>query len=91
MSTIYQIIAYAILTGLFIAFIVLLLNKTIRYDLRDFCDKYKISLIAKMLDCDFCLSFWLSLAFCIAISITSSDYLFLFIPFFSTPITRFML
>lgn len=92
MSEVYQIIALAILISLIVAFIVLFLNKTtIRYKLRDYADLYKVSLIAKMLDCDFCLCFWLAVVLSIFVFLLFGNLLFLFIPILSTPISRFLL
>lgn len=88
MPTIYQIIIAALTT----AFIILFANKSeIRIKLRDWCDIKKLSLIAKMLDCDFCLSFWMNLLFAIVCTFISCDASWLFIPIFSTPLTRFLL
>lgn len=95
MPTIYKIIELA----LAVAFVILLSMKTeIRYKLRDYIDAFanrhgieKIRLISKMLDCDFCLSFWLSLAFAIVFAVASNDASWLYIPILSTPLIRFIL
>lgn len=88
MPTIYQIITIA----LFVAFIILVLNKNgYREIARNFCDKINLSLIAKMLDCDLCFSFWLSLFICLLLTFILRDVSFLLIPIFSTPITRIIL
>ena len=86
MPTLYQIILIALAT----AFIVLLLNKTERrYKLRDWFDLKGINLVAKMLDCDFCLCFWVSVA--LTIFAAAKDPTLIFIPIYSTPIARFLL
>jgi hypothetical protein len=55
MPTLYQ----AIVVALIATFIILFLGKTgLRIRLRDYYDKIGISILADMLDCDFCLSFW---------------------------------
>ncbi len=88
MPTIYKIIIIALL----VAFIILFANKSeIRIKLRDFCDEHKMPLIAKMLDCDFCLSFWAGVILSIAFAIATKDISCILIPFLSTPITRFLL
>lgn len=86
MSTLYQIILVALAT----AFIILFLNKTEwRYELRDWFDSKHISLIAKMLDCDFCLCFWISVF--LTTFIATKDPSLIFTPFYSTPIARYLL
>lgn len=88
MPTVYQIIILALLTS----FILLFLTKTgYRYTLRDFYDLAGFSKIAKMLDCDFCFSFWLSLGLATFLAILHRDLAWVITPIFSTPLTRFLL
>jgi len=95
MPTIYQITIIALLT----AFIILGATKTeIRYKVRDAFDslylKRKIKLyvlIASMLNCDYCFSFWMSLLISIVAFIISRDTTWLLTPILSTPIARFLL
>lgn len=75
-----------------VTFMILVLMKTgLRYKVRDEFDLQGISIIAKMIDCDLCLSFWLSVFLCIVQAAISGDITWLIIPIFSTPITRFLL
>ena len=87
MPTIYQTLTIALLA----AFVILVLSKTgLRYELRDICDTKKFKYISKMLDCDFCFSFWLAVliaSICFAITLQHS---WLIAPFLSTPITRLL-
>lgn len=95
MPTIYQIIIITLLA----AFIILWSMKTeYRYLIRDKFDtlsnrkKNKVyHLIAEMLDCDFCLSFWVSLAVAFYMYILTFDYSWLIVPFLSTPLIRFII
>jgi hypothetical protein len=95
MPTIYQIIYIVLIT----AFIILWSMKTeYRYKVRDFFDiqfnrtgKKYFKLISDMLDCDFCLSFWVSLVIAALIAIITFDFSWLLIPFMSTPLIRFLL
>ncbi len=88
MPTIYQI-AYLALSA---SFILLFLTKTgYRYTIRDFYDSVGFPKIAKMLDCDFCFSFWLSLALSILLAILYWDLTWVAAPIFSTPLTRLLL
>jgi hypothetical protein len=86
MPTLYQII----ITALISAFIILFLGRTnLRIKLRDFCDVHGISLIAEMLDCDFCLSFWMCL--CIALCVCDFTIFSLIAAICAVPITRMLL
>ena len=87
MSTIYQ----AIVIALMAAFVILFLGKTcLRTKLRDYYDKIGISVLADMLDCDFCLSFWTCLV--IAMFLWAFDYKPDFLVLFcAPPITRYLL
>nr|DAU31599.1 MAG TPA: Protein of unknown function (DUF1360) [Caudoviricetes sp.] len=92
MPTLYQII----LTSLLTAFLILYSNKTgIRYKIRDYLDLHYnnklTNLISRMLDCDFCLSFWLSLVIIIVTVVMLQNPKLFFIPIFSTPITRILI
>lgn len=88
MPTIYQIIITALIASFLILFAT---TSNIRYLIRDWCDVKKLSLIAKMLDCDFCFSFWANFIIAVILAIIMQDTSYLFIPMFSTPITRFLL
>jgi len=87
MSTLHQTIIVALLA----AFIILLLGKTgIRTKLRDFHDKIGIHIVAEMLDCDFCLSFWM----CFIITLCMWRLCWephAFVIFCAPPITRYLL
>lgn len=55
---------HVFLIAMLVAFIMLLLAKTnLRDKMRDYFDKKGITLIADMLNCDFCFSFWLGVVF----------------------------
>lgn len=87
MSTVYQ----AIVIALMAAFVILFLGKTgLRIKLRDYYDKIGISVLADMLDCDFCLSFWTCLV--IAMFLWAFGYKPDFLVLFcAPPITRYLL
>jgi hypothetical protein len=91
MPTIYQIA----LVACFSAFIILILGKTeIRYKFRDLClqkDLKFCRLLAEMLECDLCISFWISVVISTVLAIFARETGLLLIPMFSTPITRLMI
>lgn len=88
MPTLYQII----LIALFSTFVELFMSKSgFRYLLRDQCDDIDFALIAKMLDCDFCLGFWLSVIISIVMVLITLDPSYFYVPVFATPIIRFLI
>lgn len=92
MSEIYKVICFAIIVALTVAFFVLFFTKTnIRSNLRDYYDSAGPKLIADMLDCDFCLCFWLSVIISIFFGLILLDLTFIAIPFLATPIARFLI
>lgn len=87
MPEIYTIIEVALVA----AFIILFLGKTgLREKARNMCDKHGLTLIADMLDCDFCLSFWTCVGLTIIYAIATGDAS-IFIPICASPITRVLL
>lgn len=77
-----------ILIALLTAFIVLMLSKL---GIRDYLINTLSGLLQQLFECDFCLSFWVSFIISLCLAICCKDITFLVIPFFSTPITRFLL
>lgn len=61
-----------------------------RYWLRDQCDNIDFTIIAKTLDCDFCLGFWLSVIISIAMVLITLDPSYIYVPVFAAPIIRFL-
>lgn len=88
MSEVYKIA----LTALIVAFAMLVLTKTgLRDKTRDAFDSKQIAFMADMIECDFCLSFWISVCICISAAIYNGDISWLSVPVFSTPLTRILL
>lgn len=77
--------------ALIAAFIILFIGKTgLRYRLRDIFDKIGLTVVADMLDCDFCISFWTCLI--VALCLCAGEYEFSILTIIcSTPITRMLL
>jgi hypothetical protein len=87
MSTLYQTIIVALVA----TFIILFLGKTgLRTKFRDWNDKIGISIVADMLECDFCLSFWTCMF--VALSLWTFGYEpHLLVLLCAPPITRYLL
>lgn len=45
----------------------------------------------EMFSCNFCLSWWINVVVCIIVAIALHDWRFLFMPFITTMLTKFML
>ena len=86
-----EILYQSAIVALSAAFIILFLNKTgLRIKFRDYNDKIGISIVADMLDCDFCLSFWTCFALTIGFWTFGWEPHFI-VAFCAAPVTRFLL
>lgn len=90
MSTVYFITMLSALTyiALAAAFVILLIGKL---GIRDNVIAKAPKLISQLFDCDFCLSFWMSLILAVILAIFFREMNILFIPIISTPITRILI
>lgn len=70
------------------AFVILLIGKL---GIRDNVIAKAPKLISQLFDCDFCLSFWMSLILAVILAIFFREMNILFIPIISTPITRILI
>lgn len=77
-----------ILIGLVCSFVLTLAGK---WRIVEWLQMHGTELISKAANCKFCLSWWTNLIVGCAIAFTTKDYTFLFVPFFSTMITRHFL
>lgn len=82
MPTLYYVIP------LLSAFIILLIGKV---GLRDYIIAHSSKLISKLFDCDFCLSWWTSVALTLVAYIFVGDTNLFIIPFIATPIIRVLI
>jgi hypothetical protein len=90
MSTIYFItmLSALIYIALAAAFVILLIGKL---GIRDSIITKAPKLISQLFDCDFCLSFWVSVILAIILAIFFREMSIIFIPIISTPITRILI
>lgn len=70
------------------AFAILLIGKLC---IRDSIIARAPKLISQLFDCDFCLSFWVSVILAVILAIFFREMNILFIPIISTPITRILI
>lgn len=70
------------------AFAILLIGKL---GIRDSVIIKAPKLISQLFDCDFCLSFWVSVILAIILAIFFREMSIIFIPIISTPITRILI
>ena len=85
MSTICQIIEIALIAS----FIILFLGKTgLREKIRNYFDEKNIIYVANMIDCDFCLSFWMCVCVYMLLSIADGHFMSLIALICAAPLTR---
>lgn len=70
------------------AFAILLIGKL---GIRDSIIIKAPKLISQLFDCDFCLSFWVSVILAVILAIFFREMSIIFIPIISTPITRILI
>ena len=70
------------------AFAILLIGKL---GIRDSVITKASKLISQLFDCDFCLSFWVSVILAVILAIFFREISIIFIPIISTPITRILI
>lgn len=88
MSEAYQITELVAVISLAAAFSILYIDKV---GIRDQIILKAPSLISKLFSCDFCLSFWVSLAFAILLAILFNEIIIIFVSVLATPITRILI
>lgn len=70
------------------AFIISLADK---WRIVEWLQMHGTELISKAANCRFCLSWWTNVVVSCGVAFATKDFSFLFVPFFSTIITRFVL
>lgn len=76
------------LVAMFVTFALLFLRKI------GFIERMQVHgnlFISQLFQCAFCLSFWLNLVFSIILVLVTNELTYIFIPFFSTPLSRHVL
>lgn len=89
MSTLINLLVISAAVALAVAFVILFIGKS---GMRDFLmERARYRFIYDLLDCDFCLSFWLSLIISVVLSFIFANEAMLIIPLFSTALARYIL
>lgn len=83
-----EFLIYIILVALLAAFVDLFLKKI---EVVKWVRENGNAFFSDMFNCDFCFSWWTCVVTCLTISIITGDWHFMFIPPFSTPITRLLI
>lgn len=81
-------LTYVVIISLISAFVILFITKT---GYRTWLSERAPKLIYEMLNCDFCLSFWISVVVTLAFMTLGLPWYYIFLPVLTTPITRFLL
>ena len=83
------VLMYAVIIACIASFTIMLLEKL---GMRDRIVERAPMLISKLFDCDFCLSFWVSLILAVIFTLITRELsVFIIVPFISTPIARMLL
>lgn len=88
MVIMFWIIVYAVMVALWVAFLLLLAYKV---GLIEWMQVHGWKLISQMAQCDFCMSWWLSVIITLVVLCFTGDVMLLVVPFLSTPIARRLL
>lgn len=83
-----EIIGFILLVALLAAFIILLLKKL---GVVEWMQVHGDHLTSQLFSCDFCMSFWTAFLVSIGFCFLFGNEDMLMIPFFSTPLTRYLL
>ena len=75
------------LVALMAAFIVLLVKK---WGWAEWMQIHGDKFLSKLFSCDLCMSFWAAMAVCFALMYWTEDKTLVFVPMFTTPITRML-
>ena len=81
-----QYLIVVVLVALMASFMVLILTK---WGVVEWLQVHGDELLSKMASCTFCLSFWSCVIVSLVVVIGTDNILYLGIPFFAAPITRF--
>lgn len=81
-----QFVCVVVLVALMASFLVLLLTK---WGVVEWLQVHGDELLSKMASCSFCLSFWACLIVTLTVVLGTDNALYMSVPFFATPITRF--
>lgn len=76
-----------IMVALGAAFVVLLLKK---WGMAEYMQIHGGKFLSKLFSCDLCMSFWASMLICLFLCCLYDDVQVLFVPMFTTPITRML-
>ena len=78
---------FIVAVALMAAFIVLLVKK---WGWAEWMQIHGDKYLSKLFSCDLCMSFWAAMAVCLVLMCWSEDRMLIFVPMFTTPITRML-
>ena len=76
-----------LIVGLLAAFLIVLSNRT---GLRGYATAISKGKITDLLQCDFCICFWVNTIVAVTFALCAGNYEYIIVPFFSTPFTRIL-
>ena len=75
------------LVALMAAFIVLLVKK---WGIAEWMQIHGDKYLSKLFSCDLCMSFWAAMCVCLVLMCWNNDNTLIFVPMFTTPISRML-
>ena len=75
------------LVALLAAFIVLLVKK---WGITEWMQIHGDKYMSQLFGCDLCMSFWAAVLICMVVACFTNDIHMVFVPFFTTPLTRML-
>lgn len=88
MARMIGILMYAVMVALWVTFLLLLAYKV---GIIEWMQVHGGKFISKMAQCDFCMSWWLSVIITLVVFCFTCNVMLLVVPFLSTPIARRLL
>lgn len=76
-----------VMVALLAAFIVLVVKK---WGIAEWMQIHGDKYMSKLFSCDLCMSFWAAMILCLGMCCWDDEMFYLFVPIFTTPITRML-
>lgn len=88
MSMMVEMMMFVLAVAMFGAFVILLMKKL---GIVEWMQIHGDKVTSQLFSCDFCMSFWVSFILSLVLIVVFEERWMITIPFFSTPVTRYLL
>lgn len=82
-----EILVNIVIVSLLAAMVVLLVKK---WGIAEWVQVNGNEFLSKLFSCDLCMSFWAALCICAVVACYNNELRYMFVPLFSTPISRML-